>query len=150
MTDNNIFYGGFDLDGKWHPNSSLTTSTFEQIDRNIENGFICIHHKIPHKCKLCIRSDLPRTRIVCAAIRGADGQIVTSARHYDKNMLNQIEMMQNPDNFYHRSREDQGFIDQFGNYYTRQEAYTIAYRNEQIHREVNTSSENTLFSEHLY
>ncbi len=149
METYNPVWGKFDLNGNWQHNPGLILNMSEQAEQNIDNGYICEHWKIPKTCKLCIKNE-PTPRIVCAAIRGADGRIVTSARHYDKNMLNQIEMMKDPDNFYHRSGDDQGFIDQFGNYLTRQEAYVIAYRNEQIRREVNTSQENTLFSEHLY
>lgn len=87
-------------------------------------------------------------RIVCAAICSKNGNIVTSARHYDCNMLNIIGLMDNPEEFYHRGESDQGFIDQFGKYYTREEAYVIAKANGQIIRDHHITGE--LFSEHLY
>lgn len=44
---------------------------------------------------------------------------------------------------------DQGFIDQWGLFLTREEAWTVAVEKGQIRRQVNTP-EGTLYSEHLY
>jgi hypothetical protein len=46
--------------------------------------------------------------------------------------------------------EEQGFIDQFGTFYNRKDAYTIAKENGQIIRDLDGVGTNTLFSEHLY
>lgn len=43
----------------------------------------------------------------------------------------------------------QGFIDQHGNFYTRDAAWTIAYDNHQIIRDT-SKCVGTLYSEHLY
>jgi hypothetical protein len=51
--------------------------------------------------------------------------------------------------FVDRSSEEQGFIDQFGNFLTRKEAYIIARNNGQIYRELDNDT-NELYSEHLY
>ena len=44
--------------------------------------------------------------------------------------------------------EEQGFIDQFGKFYNRKDAYIIAKENGQIIRDLGETDE--LFSEHLY
>lgn len=88
-----------------------------------------------------------KPRIVCAAIRATSGDIVCSARHYDMRMHNIISLMSDPDNFY--TDCEQGFIDQFGKFYTREQAYIIALNNSQIIREIGYATDK-LFSEHLY
>lgn len=85
-------------------------------------------------------------RIVCAAIR-MHGHIVIGPRHFDLTMLKTIEA--NP--VYREwkwGRAEQGFIDQFGYFLNRDEAYEIAKRQGQI---INDSiPDRGLFSEHLY
>lgn len=85
-------------------------------------------------------------RIVCAAIRSRFGSILTSIRHYDITMHNAIRKMKYPEEFYDRA--EQGFVDQFGKFYTREEAYILAKKNNQIIRDHDIEDE--LFSEHLY
>lgn len=99
------------------------------------------HIPIPSK-----RDNLMELRIVCAAIRSVAGDVITSARHYDQNMHKLIRMMKDPEVFYHQC--DQGFIDQFGKFYTREEAYILAKKNNQIIRDCDVEDE--LYSEHLY
>lgn len=82
-------------------------------------------------------------RIVCAAIRLKSGHIITSARHFDMLMRKQID----------RCRltirdSEQGFIDQWGNFLNRQEAWVIAERQKQIRKR--TGQHGTLYSEDLY
>lgn len=96
-----------------------------------------------------VKIDMNKPRIVCAAIRSRIGNIITSARHYDHNMHQQIKAMKDPEEFYHLYADNQGFIDQFGKYYTRKEAWIIAQENNQIIREV-ISTPGILYSEHLY
>lgn len=90
--------------------------------------------------------------IVCAAIK-KDGHIIAGPRHYDKIMQMQIKKLTS-----HLPKEaarkvwlgaEQGFIDQFGKFYTRQEAWVVAENNEQIKNNLAVKS-GMLFSENLY
>lgn len=82
--------------------------------------------------------------IVCAAIH-KDGRIITGARHFDGLMRGQILASEGFD--FWRSA-DQGFVDQFGQFLTRKEAWKIAKEMNQIKKDV--SIEGTLYSENLY
>jgi len=93
------------------------------------------------------------SRIVCAAnkILFKDGKvaIVAGARHWDKIMHNIVDCVE------HELTElEQGFIDQFNNFYTREEAWIIAETNGQIIRRVGGDTtlegKGRLFSENLY
>lgn len=83
-------------------------------------------------------------RVVCAAIRDASGRIVLGARHFDHRMVETIRGMTS-----YAEPWEQGFIDQRGNFLTRQEAWVIAVEASQIVRDV-PGPVGTLFSEHLY
>lgn len=83
-------------------------------------------------------------RIVCAAMF-KEGRIVTGARHFDKVMRQQMEASEGIQ-FWKNCK--QGFIDQFGDFIDRQEAWVIAKSQNQIVKSV--SSEGTLYSENLY
>ena len=89
--------------------------------------------------------ELPKY-IVCAAIR-RDGHIVCGARHFDGIMRSQLAQMgQNAGVYW-----EQGFIDNFGKFYTREEALKLALEMGQIRRTgggFDLSKE--LFSENLY
>lgn len=89
-------------------------------------------------------------RIVCAAIQNADGVVICSPRHYDETMHKIIEQIDEclMSSFYDSSTVIQGFVDQFGNFYNRRDAYKIAKENNQIIRDHHIVGE--LFSEHLY
>jgi len=88
----------------------------------------------------------PTQRVVCAAIRNSEGKIICGARHYDGIMHSQI--IADGGNWI---TADQGFIDQFGTYLTRQEAYLIAKENGQIIRDhENADHGQELYSENLY
>lgn len=93
--------------------------------------------------------DHPEPRIVCAANNYNDVIIIIGARHYDDWMHAQIEAFSKllGDNFFKMS-PIQGFIDQYGNFYGREEAYKIAKANNQIIRDHHITRK--LFSEHLY
>ena len=86
-------------------------------------------------------------RIVCAAIR-VDDEIIWGARNFDEIMYIQIDRKDEEHRLKWRKAE-QGFIDQFGNFLTREEAYIIAERNNQIINSIGYKG-NKLFSEHLY
>ncbi len=87
--------------------------------------------------------------IVCAAIRAEDGDLLIGIRHYSADMILQMNARTDGKKFQHRMDDDQGFIDQDGNYYTRAEAYLIAKENGQI---INPSAcrDGELYSEGLY
>jgi hypothetical protein len=70
-------------------------------------------------------------RIVCAANKAPDGTVTLQVRHCAK-----------PD-------EQQGFIDNKGNWLTREDAYVIALAANQILRRVG-GDEGKLFSENIY
>lgn len=80
--------------------------------------------------------------VVCAAIRLSDGLIVTGIRHYCETMCRQLERMNVLE-----PEAEQGFVDQFGNFLTRQEAFKLATSNGRV-TEYNTWG--VLYSEDLY
>ena len=88
-------------------------------------------------------SKVPR-RVVCAAML-KDGRIITGARHFDKVMRAQMELTEGLK--WWRSCS-QGFIDQFGDFMTREEAWVVAMHQKQIFRQVSTPG--CLYSENLY
>ena len=90
--------------------------------------------------------DKPPQRVVCAANRNTKGQIVCSPRHYDALMRAQLDQKADwGDHCLH----EQGFVDQFGQFLTREEAHVIAFRENQVIRRVG-GDEKTLYSENLY
>lgn len=89
------------------------------------------------------------TRLVaCAACRWGD-VMVTSIRHFDINMLNQIRhFSRNTKKYMNTKREQQGFVCQFGNWMTREEALVVAKASGQYGRYREPSNHPTeLFSE---
>lgn len=83
----------------------------------------------------------PPQYIVCAAIRKGN-LIICGARHFDSIMRNHIKLL-NLDFV----NWEQGFIDQYDNFLTREEAFIIANNNHQIQ---NPTISKSLFSENLY
>lgn len=65
-------------------------------------------------------------RVVCAAIRAADGELLLGIRHYSRDMHEQILRRSDGLKFKHRHDEDQGFVDQRGVFMSREEAYAVA------------------------
>jgi len=86
-------------------------------------------------------------RVVCAAIKNSKDHIVCSARHYDKLMIDAI--MIDLKSWKDKDDIEQGFIDQFGVFMTREEAYIVAKENNQIIRRCG-GDDGRLFSENLY
>ena len=82
--------------------------------------------------------------IVCAANRMPDGTILVGARHWDGLMRDQADKMG-----FKGGNEEQGFIDQFGTFHTREEAKKIVESNGQ-HLKRPTDTYDTLYSENLY
>lgn len=94
-------------------------------------------------------------RVVCAAVRSSKTDIIIcSPRHFDSTMRRQINL--NPDHWFYTDDNDdsppvvdQGFVDQFGTFMTREEAYLVAKENNQIIRRCG-GDEGVLYSENLY
>jgi hypothetical protein len=70
--------------------------------------------------------DRTKRRVVCAAIRASDGELLLGIRHYSPDMHKQIEMRADGDKFKNKRDEDQGFVDQWGKWMSRREAYKVA------------------------
>ena len=83
-------------------------------------------------------------RVVSAAMR-KDGRLIVGPRHFDKVMRAQMRATEGIK--WWRSCE-QGFIDQFGDFMTREEAWEVAEAADQLLRDCGTSGR--LYSEHLY
>lgn len=100
-----------------------------------------------------------KSRIVCAANRfqikiGVREEYVTliGPRHWDEVMYQQFENLDSAiQESFDVGSEEQGFIDQFGKFYIRQDAFIIAKENGQIIRDLGLGyPEDELYSEHLY
>lgn len=90
--------------------------------------------------------------IVCAANRLSNGRVIIGARHWDDHMHAQMNDMVSDegDEIKLVKCEEQGFIDQFGNFYNRKEAWKVAEANGQIRRIGPGYSGPDLYSENLY
>ena len=101
-----------------------------------------------------------KPRIVCAAnkyiIKYSPDEneelIITGARHWDSIMRGVCDTLDEYTiSCIDRNTEEQGFIDQFGNFLTRQEAYIVAKEHNQIIRDHEDADRTqTLYSENLY
>ncbi len=99
----------------------------------------------------------PPQRVVCAAALMNDGLIVTGVRHYSPDMRATLRRLYGNGlrafgrwwiKPYHLRVKEQGFVDQYGIFLSRKEAWVIADREGQMrHR---ASLPGTLFSENLY
>ena len=90
----------------------------------------------------------PQQIVVCAACMFGD-ILVTGARHHDKVMNDVLCKLE--DNGVKLDGEcKQGFIDQFGEFLTREEALKIVKKNNQPFDIERNGSDNSLFSEGLY
>ena len=110
--------------------------------------------------------------VVCAAIRNSSGVIICSARHFDALMHRQIQeyaRLYDIDShdyvttaeiatprerrsthfIYLWSKAEQGFIDQYCVFMTREEAYTVAIESGQ-YKDIPSGGQNKLYSENLY
>ncbi len=97
--------------------------------------------------------DLPR-RIVCAANRDKSGAVILGARHWDQTMHAAFAIWREAKNHVTRDMRfiEQGFIDQYGAFLNRQEAWKVAEAAGQIIRRVggDDTDGGTLYSENLY
>jgi hypothetical protein len=126
----------------WREDFSHENGNYQCRCVTCEQSFI--GHKRRVLCKLCHNK---KQRVVCAAVRFADGLIVTGARHFDDIMhrvIDRVGLATSKD----CADAEQGFIDQWGNFIGRHEAFVIASNQEQLLAEPNVNG--TLFSEDLY
>lgn len=83
--------------------------------------------------------------IVCAALqRFSDSLVICGARHFDDLMVSQVQELGGD-----WDEPEQGFIDNYGKFLTREMAYLVAKEAGQIVRRVGGDNE-TLYSENLY
>jgi len=87
-------------------------------------------------------------RVVCAAVIDDKGIIVAGARHLDRIMKEQIKMMGRKSIDF-SNPEFQGFINQWGQFLSREEAWIIAEKRGQIIRRCGGDGVR-LYSENLY
>ena len=101
---------------------------------------------------------LSAPRIVCSAMRFSyltkkniiETVVIPSARHYDPLVHALVSKLIDGDRR-RKVGEVQGFIDQQGRFYTREEAWPIAEQNDQIIRRVGGDGpDGGLYSENLY
>ncbi len=88
----------------------------------------------------------PDQRVVCAAMLMQDGEIVTGIRHYSPEMRKTLLRLYGVG--YHLKVKDQGFVNQCGEFLTREQAWWIATEQGQIRKQVSSPGE--LYSENLY
>ncbi len=84
-------------------------------------------------------------RVVCAALR-KDGRIIIGPRHFDTTMQREIKTYKG----WGWEKSEQGFIDQWGNFMDRKEAFEVATTAEQIIKKTGNPESKELFSEDLY
>lgn len=75
-----------------------------------------------------------------------DGSIITGIRHFSPEMRETMKRIYGEG--YHLKVKKQGFVDQFGKFLSRKEAWKVAKKEGQIIREV--APPGTLYSENLY
>lgn len=94
--------------------------------------------------------ETPQRRVVCAATKfqTEHGEIViASPRHYDKTCVTVLKELRS-----HAfvAEIDQGFLDQFGEFMTRKQAFLVAQEAGQIIRTCGSEHTGRLYSENLY
>ena len=86
-----------------------------------------------------------------------DGHIVTGVRHYSPDMRKTLRLLYprhwlfrwfNARPKYYLQVKEQGFVDQYGEFLTREQAWYVAERQQQIRKQTGTYG--TLYSEDLY
>lgn len=96
-------------------------------------------------------TEKPRRRVVCAAIQCKNGELLIGVRHFSPDMRNTMSYMQDFGARFKREHT-QGFVDQFGEFMDRYEAWGVAGAAGQIIRRVggDDNKGGKLFSENLY
>lgn len=65
-------------------------------------------------------------RVVCAALLSKDGDVLLGIRHYSQDMWMQIHRRNDMSKWKNLLDENQGFVDQYFVYMSREEAYKVA------------------------
>jgi hypothetical protein len=103
--------------------------------------------QVPHPWKGIEQGD---NRVVCAAQKFPDGTIVLGVRHYDEFVHRTLELInRHTTDSKEQAKVIQGFVDRFGNFLTREEAWVVAFNAGQIIRRCGGDN-GKLFSENLY
>ena len=87
-----------------------------------------------------------KRRIVCAANKFPDGTIILGARHWDPLMRATFKKLYA--DRHESGLEQQGFVDQYQNFMTREEAWVVAMEAGQIIRRVG-GDDDCLYSENI-
>lgn len=94
---------------------------------------------------------LPRQQtIVCSAMRSPSGIIIACVRHGDDLFYNAVDNMKLCKEDQDLNYWEQGFVDQYREFLTREEAWVIAEQNDQIKHKLGCDSAKRLYSENLY
>lgn len=90
--------------------------------------------------------------VVCSASRDKNEILTVSPRHYDPTMHKQIQYRIDHGDEWEKSEVEQGFIDQFGVFMDRREAWKVALAADQIRYRCggDTTNGGMLYSENLY
>lgn len=95
-------------------------------------------------------SDIPQRRVVCAALRDEELDLnICSPRHFDMTMHYIICSME-PDIRAQIRSGKQGFVDQWGIFMSREEAFEVATAAGQIIKKTGNPNSKQLFSEDIY
>lgn len=91
------------------------------------------------------RIERPSEHIVCAANRFPDGLIICGARHWDNLMCRQADALG-----VKAGQEEQGFVNQFGEFRTRRQALLIVQATGQKFDQGRNGASDELYSEGIY
>lgn len=123
--------------------------TFEEATLGFEN-----HPQVQYFKELYAKDNFRPQVVVCAANRDeSTGLLICGPRHWDRVMRAQADAIFPKEEFDRKTKklrfEDQGFIDQYGNFLTREQAKIIALRMGQVilNRD---KGDKELYSEELY
>jgi hypothetical protein len=94
--------------------------------------------------------DFTGRRIVCAANRLKSGEVILGVRHYDKHMHKVYDAILGEGERVSSDFEQQGFICNRGDFWTREAAFVIATIAKQIRQKTGNPDSRELFSEDLY
>ena len=107
-----------------------------------------LESEVPTRVPLPTRERRGERRIVCSALRHRDsGDLILGPRHFDMTMHKQIANYKMLTTIWNRA--EQGFIDNYGVFCNRKEAFLIAQAANQIIYRVGNDTD-TLYSENLY
>lgn len=90
-------------------------------------------------------NDIPQRRVVCAIAQHRSGVILCSPRHFDSTAYQLIDAIGFAEGWHDAN---QGFVDQWGVFMTREEAHVVATEANQIIRRC--GGDGVLYSENLY